>query len=241
MKALLMLLLFSANAMAAGTSGYGLAVLVGDEPRPEYMARGTVYVEAIRGADFSLRLSNPTPYRVGVALSVDGLNTIDARHTDPRDAEKWVLEPYQSIVIPGWQVNQGSARSFFFTGEKDSYGAALGQTNNLGVIEAVFFREKHRSITVVAPRMEGSAKEAQRSAVSAAPSDDYAATGMGDKLRNEIHVVDIDLEKQPVASVRIRYEFTPQLIKLGVLPRFESPLERRERAKGFERFCPEPK
>ena len=45
-------------------------------------------------------------------------------------------------MISGWQVNDRTARSFYFTGERGtSYGAALGQTDNLGVIEAVFFRE----------------------------------------------------------------------------------------------------
>jgi hypothetical protein len=242
MKTLLLTLFLATNALAAGTSGFGLQVLVSGEPRPEYNARGNVYVEAIRGSEYSLRVTNPTPYRVAVALTVDGLNTIDAKHTDARAASKWVLEPYESATISGWQVSEGSARSFYFTGERDSYGNALGQTQNLGVIEAVFFRERHREITVIAPRAEGAAKDAQRApsaSAAAPPSDEYAATGMGDKMHNEVQSVDIDLEKQHVASVRIRYEFRPQLIKLGVLPRFESPLERREHAKGFEPFCPE--
>jgi hypothetical protein len=246
MKALLLTLFLATSALAGGTSGFGLQVLVSGEPRPEYSARGNVYVEAIRGSEYSLRVTNPTPYRVAVALTVDGLNTIDAKHTDARSASKWVLEPYESQVISGWQVSQGSARSFYFTGERDSYGNAIGQTQNLGVIEAVFFRERHREVTVIAPRMEaqqGAAKDAQRapstSSAAAPPSDEYAATGMGDKMRNEVQSVDIDLERTPVASVRIRYEFRQQLVKLGVLPRYESQLDRREHAKGFERYCPE--
>ncbi|HEV8659796.1 MAG TPA: hypothetical protein VGS96_14390 [Thermoanaerobaculia bacterium] len=225
-----------ANALAAGTSGFGLSVLVGDEPRPEYHARGTIYVEAIRGESYALRITNPMPYRVAVALSVDGLNTIDARHTDAWSAAKWVVGPYESTVISGWQVSDRTARRFFFTGENDSYGAALGKTENLGVIEAVFFPERHREITVYAPRSKAeAAPEAQR----ATPSDDYAATGMGERTGHEVERVDIDLERRPVASVRIRYEFRPQLIKLGVFT--YDPMQRRERAKGFERFCPEPK
>src|SRR5436190_24108296 len=144
-------LLFAATALIADTSGFGLTVLVDDAPRPEYLHNGTFYVEAIRGASYSLRLTNPTAYRVGVALSVDGLNTIDARHTGARDATKWVLEPYESTVISGWQVNDRTARSFFFTGERRSYGAALGQTENLGVIEAVFYRERRPRISEYAP------------------------------------------------------------------------------------------
>jgi hypothetical protein len=249
MKALLLSLFVATNALAAGTSGFGLQVLVSGEPRPEYDARGNVYIEAIRGSEYALRVTNPTPYRVAVALTVDGLNTVDAKHTDARTASKWVLEPYESTVISGWQVSGESARSFYFTGERDSYGNALGQTQNLGVIEAVFFRERHREVTVIAPRMEsqqGAAKDEARKAqrepsasAAAPPSDEYAATGMGDKMQNEVERVNIDLEKTPVASVRIRYEFRPALIKLGVFQRHESPLERREHASGFGSFCPD--
>src|SRR5258705_230353 len=135
-------LLLAATAFGAGNLGFGLSVLVDESPRPEYFHNGTLYVEALRGTSYSLRLTNPTPYRVAVALSVDGLNTIDARHTGARDATKWVLGPYESTVISGWQVNDRTARNFFFTGERRSYGAALGQTENLGVIEAVFYRER---------------------------------------------------------------------------------------------------
>ena len=247
-------LLLAASAFGAANSGFGLTVLVDESPRPEYFHNGTLYVEAVRGASYSLRLTNPTPYRIAVALSVDGLNTIDARHTVARDATKWVLEPYESTVISGWQVNDRTARGFFFTGERHSYGAALGQTENLGVIEAVFYRERRPKVSeyeYAPPRseapsggveggVEGSAPAAPKAQAQKSDglSDDYAATGMGHRRRHEVESVDIDLEPYPAASIRIRYEFTPQLVKLGVLPSV-SPLERRERARGFG-YCPEP-
>ena len=62
---------------------------------------------------------------------------------------------------------------------------------------------------------------------------------MGHRARHEVEMIDIDLEPTPVASVRIRYEYRPQLVKLGILPSHISPLERRERASGFETYCPE--
>jgi len=46
-----------------------------------------------------------------------------------------------------------------------------------------------------------------------------------------------------VQMVNIRYEFRPQLVRLGILPSAPAadPLQRRERARGFEPgFCPEP-
>lgn len=226
---------------SAFSSTNSMTVLVGDAPVREYHHNGTVYIEALGGRDFAIRLTNPTPYRVAVALSVDGLNTIDARHTDSWSAEKWLLEPWETTVISGWQVDQDNARRFFFTTEKNSYGAALGQTANLGVIEAVFYRERRaRRDARVAPKSmpQPSAPPATAEA-NGGTADGYAATGMGERDRHEIETVDVDLDPHPVASARVRYEFRPQLVKLGVVLE-TSPLERREHARGFGGFCPEP-
>jgi len=251
-------------ATAAHRDGFGLEVLVNGAPRPELHGRGSVYVEALKGREYALRLTNPLPYRVAVALSVDGLNSIDATHGDARTASKWVLGPYETVEIEGWQVNGSEARRFFFTGERASYGAWLGETDNLGVIEAVFYRER-----VVRPPVriwpdhgkgrdhEGGARGESRSDAAPAPqagaaekslgtegalSDEYAATGIGDRTEHHVQRVSLELEKSPAAVVRLRYEFRPQLVKLGLLPewRHPSPLDRRERARGFDGYCPEP-
>jgi hypothetical protein len=154
---------FAVTAHGAPARGFSLEVVLDGVVRPEYRARGAVYVEAVRGRPYVLRITNPLPCWVGVALAVDGLDTIDARHTDAHSAAKWLLRPYETIEIPGWQVSGLDARRFFFTGEHSSYGAWLGKTENLGVIEAVFYREKVRPIKVVplpvAPRVEGPAKD----------------------------------------------------------------------------------
>ena len=94
--------------------GFEVQVLVEGQPSQEYLARGKRYVEAIEGAEYELRINNPLPIRVAVALSVDGLNTIDAKHTPAWDASKWVIGPYQTIYISGWQVSSGRARHFYF-------------------------------------------------------------------------------------------------------------------------------
>lgn len=261
--ALVALVLTPAGAFARETSGFGLTVLMDDMERTEYSARGTVYVEAVRGKSYEVRLTNPHSYRVAVALSVDGLNSIDAKHTSAGRASKWVIDPYDSIVISGWQVSDQAARQFFFTGEHSSYGAALGQTENLGIIEAVFFREKVPIHTYLRPYEEGdsagsagqdSSKRSERQAPKAgagsvmmpqpkdssdALSDEYAATGMGNRRDHEVERIEMQLEKEPMARVRIRYEFRPQLVKLGVFPRSRSTIQRREQASGFEAYCPE--
>src|SRR4026208_1087604 len=120
----------------------GVEIMVKGVSQPKFVHSGRLYVEALKGREYAIRLRNPYPVRVAVALSVDGLNTIDARETTAASARKWVIDPYETIVISGWQTSQTEARRFEFTTEDKSYGQALGKTANLGVISAVFFKER---------------------------------------------------------------------------------------------------
>jgi hypothetical protein len=159
---------------------FEVEVLVNGRPVEQYLARGRRYVEALKGAEYELRIRNPLGVRVAVALSVDGLNTIDARRSSAWNASKWVIEPYQSITIRGWQMSSARARRFYFTSERDSYGAKLGQTANLGIISAVFFRER-QPVTVIPPPRSTYEDKAERSKNeegrdSSAPSADSSAS-----------------------------------------------------------------
>src|SRR6185436_20352399 len=93
-------------------------ILVGGTPQRRYLHDGRLYVEAVKGREYAIRLRNPYGVRVAVALSVDGLNTIDARHTTAFDARKWVLGPYETLTISGWQTSRTEARRFEFTTEE---------------------------------------------------------------------------------------------------------------------------
>ncbi len=134
----------AASLSASGGPAYSLSVLVDGTAVPEYAARNRVYVEALKGKEFVLRISNPTGRRVAVALSVDGRNVIDAKRTGSQEAAKWVLAPWETIDVPGWQVSGATARRFFFTETSKSYAKWLGDTANVGTIEAVFYRERER-------------------------------------------------------------------------------------------------
>ena len=249
--------------------GFELDILVDGRPLEEYYARGKVYVEAIEGSEYEVSIRNPLPFRVAVALTVDGLNSIDARRTSAWNASKWVIGPYQTIHIGGWQMSSERARRFYFTSERDSYAARLGQGANLGLISAVFFREHRPTAVPVTPpprprpsyeedgardkrseapsvSSEGqSAAKASRDSTASVPDDEYAATGIGRSVQNDVRWIDMDLDLRPAAEVSIRYEYYPVLVRLGILPRpytRPDPLRRREGATGFEdrRFSPEP-
>ncbi len=250
---------------ASGTSAEtlpppGVEILVNGTPQAQLEGRGQTYVEALKGEEYEIRLRNPYPVRVAVALSVDGLNTIDARETSAASARKWVLGPYETVTISGWQTSLTQARRFHFTTEERSYGQALGKTANFGVISAAFFRERapmpitftskaERERSRMSPPAPStpsadsaaapSAARAVEGPAHAAAADEYAATGIGRRTDHPVRQVWLDLEEVAVATVNIRYEFRAQLVRLGILaPRQTQvdPLTRREGARGF---CPD--
>lgn len=254
----------------AAENGFEVDVLIDGRPLTEYAARGRRYIEALENAEYEVRVHNPTGARVAVALAVDGLNSIDARHTSAWDAHKWVIEPYGTINVRGWQMSGESARRFYFTTERDSYAAKLGQASNVGLITAVFFREL-RPVTIMpvtprptyredgvrdgrsAPKADapnsqseaGRGMEKSRSAQSyPAPDDESAATGIGRSVRNDVQWIKMDLDTHPAGEITIRYEYRASLVRLGIIPRdYPRPnvLDRRERAQGFEpKYCPQP-
>ena len=302
----LLLSLATGTAAADQTQNYELSVVVDGARVPEYRLGDRSYVEAIRGRNFTLRLRNPGPERVAVAVSVDGRNVIDAKRTTASSAAKWVLGPWEVLEIPGWQISGETARRFFFTETRSSYAAWLGDTRNVGGIEAVFFREKRRVMPYVtehrkaqpeagsrddqrerpadgneagveggveggvpggvpggvlggtpampAPSEPVIAEEKDRGAARnesrpehgakqrARPSDSdrFAATGAGERTDFPVQWVHFDEDPRPIASIRLRYEFRRELIRLGVLLP-ERDLYARERGRGFEReYAPDP-
>lgn len=133
--------------------GFDLQVLVGGRPLPKRIESGERCVEAELGAEYELRLTNPLPERVAVAVAVDGLNVIDARHTSSWDASKWVIHPHETLTLSGWQVGSERARRFTFTTERDAYATRIGRPAEFGVISAVFYRQRRPHYEIVPHRL----------------------------------------------------------------------------------------
>lgn len=203
---------------------FEVEVLVHGRSLTEYQDRGRTYVEALQGEEYEIRLRNRSSDWVAVALSVDGLNTIDASRTSSWNGSKWVIEPNQTITISGWQMDSAHAHRFYFTTERDSYAAKLGVRANLGTISAVFYRERRRVIPITPPPhpmprpidredsqssadMRSSAEGPSAGAAKSSRPRDEAATGIGRSVRNDVRYVDMNLDSRPAAEVTICYDY----------------------------------
>ncbi len=248
----------SGATFALDRESCSMEILIDGAPLQEYAARGTSYVEAVRGREYSVRLRNRTGERVAIALSVDGLNSIDARTTTASEARKWILEPYGTITLDGWQTSTSTARRFVFTTEDRSYGSWLGRTKSLGIVAAAVFRQK-RSLPIPIQgeerRQDSGADSRRAPEPSAAPSTEQrksleslgylAATGIGREVDHNVVQVAFDAEEGPSALLELRYEYRDTLVRLGVVPPdrpSDTPLSRRESARGFLEpgFAPDP-
>jgi hypothetical protein len=190
---------------------------------------------------------------------VDGRNVVDAKRTTELAATKGILASGQTVDIPGWQISGEAARKFFFTETSGSYAKWLGDTANVGMIEAVYFREKRRDPVIALKdeadekmrRVESARAQAEggASAPAEGPSpkiapkaaDNYAATGIGERTPFRVQWAAFDEDPTPAARLAIRYEFRPQLVRLGVLPREDDGVFARDGARGFEHaYAPDP-
>ena len=119
-------------------------------PAPD--GSGRFYLEARQGERYAVNISNRTHERLGVVLSVDGLNAISG----DRDAagawagtrpagRMYVLDAWGSASIKGWRTSLHDVRRFTFVDERASYAARSGKANaRMGWIEVAVFRERPR-------------------------------------------------------------------------------------------------
>ncbi|HSD66116.1 MAG TPA: hypothetical protein VLF95_05415 [Vicinamibacteria bacterium] len=232
-------------------------------PAPD--GSGRFYVEAREGACYSVVLANRSGERVGVVLSVDGLNAISGAR-DAGRGRMYVLDPGQRTTVRGWRTSLQEVRQFTFVDERASYAARSGKANEkMGWIEVAAYRERRPFVrhAPASPRPgpygaegdsagkdEGPAERpARSSAEAAAPSAlggaqarSYPGTGWGRRTDDPAVLVSFDPETDPCERVTLRYEYRPALVALGVLPRrLPPPRDRlRERDHADAGFAPPP-
>jgi hypothetical protein len=122
-------------------------VLVEGQAAPLYFAPGRWdrrYFQALRGRHYALRVRNRTDRRVGVLVSVDGLNVVNGERSSLRRNEAmYVLDPWETATIRGWRTSLEQVRQFVFVDEERSYAERTGQANgDMGWIRVLAFEER---------------------------------------------------------------------------------------------------
>lgn len=220
---------------AASTRSHGYtfrAHLVGPSGRTlaEQHHRGRTTLFVHEGDEYSVVIHNPLPVRVGVALSIDGLNSIDGKRTTASEGAKWIIEPHGTITVRGWQTATDKLRRFVFTHDKDSYAEWKEQrdrtsyTRNLGVIGVAWFWSSSELDWVLNPPQPFAGRADDRElAAESAPrpsskrcrpeaqrSERRAGTGMGHQERHRVRTVDFSFDTGMYGSgdvLAIYYEF----------------------------------
>ena len=235
-------------------------------PAPD--GSGRYYVEAREGYRYSVVLANRSGERVGVVLTVDGLNAISGERDSGR-GRMYVLDPWQRTNVRGWRTSLQEVRQFTFVDERTSYATRSGKANEkMGWIEVTAYRER-RAFVRSTPRYElpprpvpiesevdpagrgsapatesarDSAEAAAAPALGGSRARAYPGTGWGDRAHDPVVLVSFDPESEPSERVTLRYEYRPALVTLGVLPRrVPPPLDRlRERDRAEPGFAPPP-
>ena len=231
------------------------SVDIDGRPAPLYPApdgSGRYYVEARKGRRYSVTLANRTGERVGVVLTVDGLNAISGER-DAGLGRMYVLDPWQRSTVQGWRTSLREVRQFTFVDEQASYSARSGKANEkMGWIQVAVYRER-RPFVQASPRLEapprswpaesegdeprargetaeGTARDS--AAAPAAPTlggaaaRSYPGTGWGERAHDPVVLVSFDPEGTPSERITLRYEYRPALVALGVLPRRVPPRDR---------------
>jgi hypothetical protein len=119
----------------------GLDVLVDGRPLPTVYYRGKTYLPVPRvGQEYEVRIWNHGPRRVAAVLSVDGLSVINGRPAS-ESQPGFVVAPYGSVLIKGWQRSMDTVAAFRFVERGRSYAGLTGRPENVGVIGLVAFEE----------------------------------------------------------------------------------------------------
>jgi hypothetical protein len=216
-------------------------------PAPD--GSGRRYLEARQGSSYLVRLENRTGQRLGVALTVDGLNVISGvKGVPPRAGSSpgrmYILDPWGETVVRGWRTSLSEVRRFTFVDESASYAARTGQANpRMGWIELGVYRERRPYVRRWFPSDSRSRDEAGRGAAKDAegarqpapeataeanglgqdsaksPRSAYPGTGWGSRDDDPAQVVSFDPEPAAAETQVVRYEYASALRALGILPR----------------------
>ncbi|HEY6009977.1 MAG TPA: hypothetical protein VIX18_00800 [Nitrospirota bacterium] len=183
------------------------------------------YLEAKKGENYGIVITNSTPERVGVVIAVDGRNIITGKRSELKHNEAlYIVNAYETARYDGWRTSNEQVHRFYFTDEANSYSVrTFGDTSAMGVIAMAVYPEKERPRPLVEELREGAAAPAAQSSSGKAKSMDRslaresAGTGFGDAHYSPVITVQFEPEPNPVQKTLVKYEWREVLCRKGIL------------------------
>ena len=184
------------------------------------------YTEAVKGSEYTIRVRNLLPRRVGLVVAVDGRNIITGKKSWLENKERmYILGPYESCEYRGWRTGSDRVNRFYFTDVADSYAAAFGDRSAMGVIAVGVYPEVERVEPPVPP--SGLSRDQSSSAVPPAPKSEKAGpadramesagTGYGREEYSPSRVVAFEPERKAIETILIKYEWRTTLCRMGIV------------------------
>ena len=177
------------------------------------------YVEAKRGKNYSIRLSNHSGDRIGLVIAVDGRNIISGKKSHLRPTErKYIIGPYQTAEYEGWRTSKNRVNRFYFTDAADSYAEAFDDSSAMGVIAIAVYREKdHEPAPSELDFLDG-ARNGKRSLPGGLDkSGPEPGTGFGESEWSPSRQVRFEPEHKPIAKHFLKYEWRKTLCRKGLV------------------------
>ncbi len=136
--------------MYNSTREFEACVLVNGKPVTEVVHTGQAYIEGRKKSTYELYFRNNSSQQVLVVPSVDGLSIIDGKSAG-KSSPGYVIDPWDSLTVPGWTVNGREAAEFIFHAQgaywddEQTYAEEVGEdSSNQGAIGFMVFRRKPR-------------------------------------------------------------------------------------------------
>ncbi len=183
------------------------------------------YLEAQKGVNYGIIITNTTPGRIGVVVAVDGRNIIDGKRSELRNNEAmYIVNPCESSRYDGWRTGSNQVHRFYFTDAPDSYSMrTFADSSALGVIAVAVYREKEQPRPLLEEKREGPAAPAAPSKSKSLNSADRAltresaGTGFGDAQYSPVVPVQFEPEPNPAQKTLVKYEWHEVLCRKGIL------------------------
>jgi len=190
-------------------------------PVDENGRRYRAYLEAERGAEYSIRLRNRSDRRIGLVIAVDGRNIISGDRSELRPNERmYILNPYQEATYRGWRSGKNKINRFYFTDAPDSYAGRWGDHSAMGVIAVAAYAEKrpqyYKERSDSFSRRQGQPNVAPQANQKSAPAND-AGTGYGDSEWSPSRRVEFKSERKAFARYFLKYEWRSTLCEKGII------------------------